>query len=289
METRWTHTTSEDFSKLREASERTCIIPMGCIEKHGLHLPLGTDIMQASHIAYMASQLETVCVFPDFTFGDVAGLSLKNPDGTVTLPLETIMLLLEQLCDSISKNGFNKILVYNCHGGNVSWLKAFSRNLANKNTDYIFATAMIKLQAPHMMADIILKNGSGSIPEVTKEDEDLLIKYHNENMELGHACMSETAYIMGVAPETVKLERLGIESGKNRGLTSYLTEAGIEFRNCGWDIDYPDAFCGDDPVGCNERIGKAALRLEAERLAHAIKVYKEDELLINWANKMKLS
>ena len=68
-----------------------------------------------------------------------------------------------------------------------------------------------------------------------------------------------------------------------------MTEVGIEFRNCGWDIDYPDAFCGDDPVGCNERIGKAALRLEAERLAHAIKVYKEDELLINWANKMKLS
>ena len=71
METRWLYTTSEDFAALRDAAERVCVIPMGCIEKHGLHLPLGTDIVKGSYIAHRASQLETVCIFPDFTFGDV--------------------------------------------------------------------------------------------------------------------------------------------------------------------------------------------------------------------------
>ena len=36
METRWLYTNSMDFPKLREASNRTCVIPMGCVERHGL-------------------------------------------------------------------------------------------------------------------------------------------------------------------------------------------------------------------------------------------------------------
>lgn len=36
------------------------------------------------------------------------------------------------------------------------------------------------------------------------------------------------------------------------------------------------------PMGCNERIGKAALRIEAERLANAFKVFKEDTVLPKW-------
>ena len=46
METRWLYTNSYDFPALREASAYTCLIPMGCVEKHGLHLPLGTDILK---------------------------------------------------------------------------------------------------------------------------------------------------------------------------------------------------------------------------------------------------
>ena len=97
METRWLYTNSMDFPKLREASNRTCIIPMGCVEKHGLHCPLGTDIIKGSYVAHLASQLETVCVFPDFVFGDVPrGAHAKRPEGTICLDVRTQMLLLEQ-------------------------------------------------------------------------------------------------------------------------------------------------------------------------------------------------
>ena len=46
METRWLYVTSEGFEELREKTQRTCVIPIGCVEKHGLHLPLGTDILK---------------------------------------------------------------------------------------------------------------------------------------------------------------------------------------------------------------------------------------------------
>ena len=287
METRWLYVTSEELPALREASGKVCLIPMGCVEKHGLHLPLGQDIMQSSHISYLASQLETVTVFPDFIFGDVCGRVPYNPVGDITLPLETLVLLLEQLCEQISLNGYDKILLYNGHGGNVAWLNAFNRNLCNKKRSYVFAWVNCLLPAPHGLAETLIKNGRGSIPELTPEDEEILIRCHESNMVTGHGCFGETAYMMGIAPETVHLDRLGIESGLSTGMSKKFADAGIIPLDYGWELDYPNAYAGHDPYECNERIGRAALRVEAERLANAIKVYKEDTLLLEEVKKMQ--
>ena len=103
METRWLYTTSGNFHALRKASNNTCVIPMGCVEKHGLHLPLGADILQASEISYLASQIETVTVFPDFTFGDVSEGSPNAHPGTITLSPESMIRLLDELCEQIAR------------------------------------------------------------------------------------------------------------------------------------------------------------------------------------------
>ena len=287
METRWLYTTSENFPALAEVSKGVCLMPMGCVEKHGLHLPLGTDIIHSSKIAYMASQIENVCVFPDFTFGDLScNAPIKPvgsmPPGTITVSVDLEMMLIEELCEQMSRNGFKKILIYNGHGGNQSWLATFFRKMNNKKHDFVCAKVMMKLPVPHEMAKYIEKNGSGSIPELTPEDEKLIINYHNSGMKIGHGGMSETAFMMGICPESVKLDRLGIESGLSTGKADYFSEAGIDIMDNGWSVNFPNAFSGHDPVGCNERIGKAALRMEAERLANAIKVMKEDENLLKW-------
>ena len=185
METRWLYTTSENFHALREASKGTCVIPMGCLEKHGLHLPVGTDIIQASGVAYTGSQLETVTVFPDFTFGDFPDNSPTRPLGSITLPMEMEMDLLEVLCEQITANGYKKIHVLNAHGGNKSWLAAFSRRLVNKKRNFVFATYHIGLPAPHIMAEYLLANGSGSIPELTLEDEKIFTQEIRKKMLMG--------------------------------------------------------------------------------------------------------
>ena len=260
---------------------------MGCVEKHGLHLPLGQDIIQSSYVAYEASKIETVTVFPDLIFGDVPGPISEKNTGNITLPLETQMLLLEQLCEQISANGYNKILLYNGHGGNTSLLNAFNRNLCNKRRNFVFAWVNCTLTAPFILAEIILEKGRGAIPELTEEDEEILMRCHRENIQTGHACFGETAFMMGIAPETVHLDRLGIESGLNKHLSDKFSKAGIIPLDYGWGLDFPNAFAGHDPVDCNERIGKAALRVESERLANAIKVFKEDELLLEELRKMQ--
>lgn len=280
METRWLHITSENFHKIREASKGVCVIPMGCVEKHGLHLPLGTDILEASGVVYAASQIEPFCVFPDYTFGDVSCNYPTRPDGTITLSVDTEMIFLEELCEQIARNGFKKILIMNGHGGNKHWLSTFLRRLGNKKRDYVVAAYFIGLPARKQMAEYLLENGHGSIPELTPEDEKYLIECYENNMLCGHGCLCETAYMMALYPEDVHLERLGIESGHSTHLADKFKEAGIELESNGWLFNHPTWFQGDDPVGCTETIGKAQLRIESERLARAVRIYKEDTMLL---------
>lgn len=281
METRWLYTTSENFPALVEESKGVCVIPMGCVEKHGLHLPLGTDNIHSERLAYMASQLEHVCVFPQFYFGDVCEGWPSMPAGTITLPMETEMLLLEQLCEQISRNGFKKIVIYNGHGGNSLWLPAFLRRTQNKKKDYVVMVVGLTLTAPHGLAEKILAEGPEAFPEMTKEDVDLVLKYHEQNMRIGHACFGETAYLMGIAPESVKMDRLGIEAGISLGITKGYREKGIQIASGGCMINNPVCYSGDDPIGCNERIGAAAMRMEAERAADVFKFIKEDDTLVD--------
>jgi len=299
METRWLYTTSENFPALVEKSNGVCLIPMGCVEKHGLHLPLGTDIFEASGITYEATKLEPACVFPDFTFGDVNINAPvyphgSMPAGSITVSVELEMMLLEELCDQIARNGFKKIMICNGHGGNGSWLKTFLRKMTNKKHDFVCCVyGMASSRSPYFMADILNgesdileKNGRGAIPYLTKDDEDYILDFCAEKKTVGHAGLGETSCVMGLYPETVRLDRLGIESGLSNHKADYFNENGISIMSGGWDINFPNAFSGHDPDGCNERIGKAAVYIQSHRLAKAIKVLKDDENLWRWHEEM---
>ena len=293
LETRWLYTTSENFPALVEASKGVCVIPMGCVEKHGLHLPLGADILQASHIVQMAAELEPVCVFPDFTFGDVSCNAPVKPSGwmpagSITLSVETEMLLLEELCEQISRNGFKKILICNGHGGNIPWLNTFLRKLTNRKHDFVCAVYGCRSsQSTKRLCEHLQEHGRGSVPYLTTADEDYLLEFHATPKITGHACIGESAVTMGVYPETVHLDRLGIESGLPTHVTDYLKDAGIQIADYGWTQQYPNNYSGHDPLGLTETIGKAALWIQARYMAQAFKVFKEDENVLKWHQEMQ--
>lgn len=279
METRWLYTNSKDFATLREASEKTCIIPIGSVEKHGLHLPLGTDIITASVISHMASQIETVTVAPDFWFGDVSG---AQPDGGMTFFTDITMEILENLCDQIGAQGYEKILLYNGHGGNITWLHLFQKRLENKKKPYVIIRTEVACTASSTIPELITKKGNEFVPELTDSDCKYLMDFYNEKKLVGHACLDETAYMLAISPENVHLDNLGAESGKSTDAAKYLNDNGLLLADGGWKFDYPNFYQADDPDGCTETIGKAALRVAAEVLAKQIKILKDDENVLKW-------
>ena len=54
-------------------SKGLCILPVGCLEKHGQHLPVGTDVIHITEIAKRAAEKEAACVFPTMYFGEKTG------------------------------------------------------------------------------------------------------------------------------------------------------------------------------------------------------------------------
>jgi len=62
---------SPQFVTALEKSGGICVIPLGIIEKHGPHLPLGTDLFEAREIVSAAAQKEYAVVFPPYFTGQI--------------------------------------------------------------------------------------------------------------------------------------------------------------------------------------------------------------------------
>ncbi|MBQ8764981.1 MAG: creatininase family protein [Clostridia bacterium] len=69
----WENLREEEFENAIKESKGLCILPVGCLEKHGQHLPVGTDVIHITEIAKRAAEIETAMVFPTMYFGEKTG------------------------------------------------------------------------------------------------------------------------------------------------------------------------------------------------------------------------
>jgi creatinine amidohydrolase len=63
--------TAIDFVTAVEKSSKTAILPIGVFEKHGPHMPLGTDLYTAREMALRAAEKEYTVVFPWYYFSQI--------------------------------------------------------------------------------------------------------------------------------------------------------------------------------------------------------------------------
>ena len=106
----WEFLRSDEMAAAIKRSGGLCILPIGSLEKHGPHMPLGTDFFIAKETVELAASLEEAVVFPTGAwFGDMVGIK-GNPracevnHGTVSLNPHTLLTVLEELCDEIASD-----------------------------------------------------------------------------------------------------------------------------------------------------------------------------------------
>src|SRR6185312_147277 len=81
LSAKWEELTAPDFVQAIHQSQGVCVLPFGIIEKHGPHLPLGTDLLDVRFAALHAAEQEYVVVFPEYYFGQIA--EAKHEPGTM--------------------------------------------------------------------------------------------------------------------------------------------------------------------------------------------------------------
>src|ERR1700757_426669 len=67
----WEELPAADFRDGVRRSRGTCLLPFGILEKHGPHLPLGTDLLDVRYAALHAAEQEYAVVFPEYYFGQI--------------------------------------------------------------------------------------------------------------------------------------------------------------------------------------------------------------------------
>lgn len=93
------------------------IIPIGAIEAHGPHLPLGTDSIIAKHFAKKICEKFSKCILAptlSYTF------NLINYDylGTISVQPENFAHYLQDVIKSFYHHGFKNFFLLSSHGGN---------------------------------------------------------------------------------------------------------------------------------------------------------------------------
>lgn len=287
----WECLRSDEIAAAIEKSGGLCLLPFGCMEKHGPHLPLGTDSFEAKSQVELAAEMEYAVVFPTTMWlGDVMGAhSIQNPanPGYIGLNPHTLLTILEELCDEIARNGFRKILICNSHGGNKPLLNFFLRAQGYKKRDYATMWMHLGDKVMHNPAEQLayFEAHRDEYPMLTDGDLDVLRKFADMGgFGGGHADFSETERIMGAYPHLVAQDRYEAESGMSVHRSDYLTKLEVNCANA-WSADYPNAFSGFPSTGCSETLGQALNLYSARRLANIIKVLKADEECVKIATR----
>src|SRR6266852_3109998 len=132
---RWEELTSADFVKAIHQSRDTCLLPVGILEKHGLHLPLGNDLLNVRYAALHAAQQEFAVVFPEYFASQI--FEARHQPGTVAYSPHLQLELLQETTDEMARNGCKKIIIVNGHGGNVNLLPLFAQAQLASTKDYV--------------------------------------------------------------------------------------------------------------------------------------------------------
>ncbi|MFC1542207.1 creatininase family protein [Candidatus Latescibacterota bacterium] len=245
---KWEELTTPDFIKAVKNSGSTCIIPIGVLEKHGAHLPLGTDVMSIREIAVRAAKQDYAIVFPYYYAGQIN--VAKPQPGTVAYSQELQLKLLQETCDELGRNGIKNIIIANGHGGNTSFLSYFCRRQLENRRDY---------------AVLIFR--ARTYPETDEK-----IKKIRKTTFGGHADEEETSTMLVTRPDLTHVERANEQSGESQGRFNlpYATSS-VDF----YDM-YPNHYAGDGSPA-NVELGNLIIEDGVSQLVELIKAVKKDD------------
>jgi creatinine amidohydrolase len=126
------------------------VLPFGATEPHNYHMPYGTDVYQVDEIGRRAcghayQRGGKVLLLPTMPFG-VNTNHLKVPGAVAcSVTPTTLLKIIEDMVDSLDRQGIRKLVLLNGHGGNE--LKPLSRELHHRTKVFICVCDWFRMAA----------------------------------------------------------------------------------------------------------------------------------------------
>ncbi len=244
--------TAAQFAQAVEKAAGTCIIPLGVLEKHGEHLPLGTDLIAARETARLAAAREYAVVYPAYYFSQI--FEARHQPGTIAYSEKLIFDVLQETCAELARNGFKKIILFSGHGGNEHFLPYFCQAQLAARRDY----------AVYFFTPAAALDEDPDVRKLLKTTLDL------------HGGERETSLMLAIAPQLVRLDLLKPGSGVDRLRLSGLKQS---YTGIWWYASFPDHYAGD-AAAANAELGELLLRKKTAMLADMIREVKADKAVL---------
>jgi creatinine amidohydrolase len=184
-----------DIQEYLASGKDTIIIPLGSVEMHGYHCPLGTDIYNAMEVSKRAAEKAGVLYGPPIWTGYSPQhlREAENGMGTLTFRGETVRAVIYDTTRSLIHHGFNRIIFANGHTSNT------------KVTDEVFRRLRYETGALLGMFKPYGERYLGIIDDLMENPE--------EETPGWHASEQETSIMMAYRKENVNMERAVIAEG----------------------------------------------------------------------------
>jgi creatinine amidohydrolase len=249
----WEELTAADFRDGIRRSQGTCLLPFGILEKHGPHLPLGTDLLDVRYAALHAAEQEYAVVFPEYYFGQIA--EAKHEPGTMAYSRGLQLALLQETTDEMARNGCKKILIVNGHGGNEHLLPYFAQSQLDRPHDYV--VYVLDQRSPRQ----------GGPPKKTTMDM--------------HAGESETSKMMIARPDLVHPERATSESGADQNRQKIPNDL---YTGIWWYTRFPFHYSGDGSAA-TKQLGEYQMNGWIDSVAKSLRAIKADDVSLKLQNE----
>ncbi len=183
-------TWEQSYDAFERAQPRLAVVPIGALEQHSTHLPIGTDFILVQEVARRVAEQLEAWLLPALPYSN----SQEHHEfhGTVWLRPTTLAAVVEDLVLSLRHQGIRYVVLLSGHGGN--WiLKPTVRqlNLTYPDVKVLFSSAAA------------VPAGAGPVEEM-------------------HAGASETSRLLAIAPHLVKDHRTDYVPAEGREFIDYV-------------------------------------------------------------------
>lgn len=232
--------------KALDKEDALVVLPIGAVEQHGAHLPVATDMLigeaSITKTFEALSRGNNIWLIPPLAYGK-SNEHIDFP-GTLTLTSSTLQAVLEDIGDSLARSGFQKLVLFNSHGGNLDLLQVMAREIHVKTGMAVFVTS----------------SGTSNIKDVFTEEE----------LKWGiHGGDVETSMVMAMKPGWVHMDKAVCEFPPLKN-TKYIGLAGAKVR-LAWKVNELSVggTAGDATKATPEK-GNVVYARSAEEMAEAL-------------------
>ncbi len=180
--TDWADLTMPGIEALAQQTQ-TVILPLGSLEEHGPHLPLGTDTFHALEVARRVARVRAVVVAPPLFYGMCR--STREHSGTVSISGDALRALLLDVGREFCRQGFRNLVFVSGHAGGThisAIVETAERLLAE--------LPQVRVAVVNLLE--VLREALGERPDLVQTRGD------------SHAGEVETAIMLAAHPDLVK-------------------------------------------------------------------------------------